>query len=140
MLSRWVVYDQYTGKAYLSGHRFWEGSLLLDVRIARRVKYPPLCKKEDTPFIQAVIEREAAAIAEIVDPSLYVYRYDGNNTWEREHFVPIFKAGTELDEHSSWLVSQLFSDVPERNMNDALRIVQLDTRVGICLDKLLEGS
>jgi glycosyltransferase involved in cell wall biosynthesis len=81
-LYRWTVYDEVTGRAYLSNGRAWEGSLL--TRRNALPAYQALKRGEDTAGVEAM---QAAGLLALLDrPDLYVYVYHGRNTWDRLHW------------------------------------------------------
>ena len=96
LLSRWVVFDATTGRAYLSNRRLWEGSILCRQEIMLENPYPFVSKGEDTTVIRQLYDRN---MLEIIDdePEIYIYVYHGGNTWEKAHFQQIFDFGTPLD-------------------------------------------
>jgi hypothetical protein len=100
VLSRWLVFDEVTRNAYVSGKRLWEGSLLCrrDLEVLKE-GYPPQKRGEDRVLIRAM--QEKYRIATLDRPELYVYTYHGKNTWDREHFERIFAAATELSQVDS---------------------------------------
>lgn len=82
VLTRWLMYDEVTGNAYLSGPRAWEGSLL--ALRAAITPYADVQKGEDTQVVERL-----AATAQLVgldSPQLYIYTYHGSNTWGRAHW------------------------------------------------------
>jgi glycosyltransferase involved in cell wall biosynthesis len=81
-LMRWVLYDEITQQAYLSGPRAWEGSL-----VALREVLPPyaeLAKGEDTPVLQQLMAQDK--LVGLDSPHLYIYTYHGANVWGRAHW------------------------------------------------------
>ena len=82
VLTRWLIHDGVTGLTYVSARRPWEGSL-----VARRATLPPyplLSRGEDTQVISAILR--SGTLVSIDHPTLYIYCYHGNNTWDRAHF------------------------------------------------------
>jgi glycosyltransferase involved in cell wall biosynthesis len=82
VLLRWVMYDNVTKTACLSGTRPWEGSIVA-VRSTMPL-YPDLPKGEDTDVIQQMVSEKR--LIGIDKPQLYIYTYHGDNTWERSHW------------------------------------------------------
>lgn len=82
VLVRWIMYDEMTGKAFLSQRRTWEGSLVA-LRSAAP-SYPDLAKGEDTLAIGEMLKQDL--LVGLDRPELYVYVYHGQNTWERDHW------------------------------------------------------
>jgi glycosyltransferase involved in cell wall biosynthesis len=95
MLSRWLVLDETTGRAFTSNFRLWEGSLICQKDLTEvATGYPPLPKGEDRELVQRI--RWHYALAHLCRPELYVYVYHGQNTWDSSHFDFIFRSGREL--------------------------------------------
>lgn len=81
-LMRWVLYDELTRQAYVSGPRAWEGSL-----VARRdalPPYPELARGEDTPVLEQLMAQDR--LIGLDSPQLYIRTYHGANTWNRAHW------------------------------------------------------
>ncbi len=93
VLYRWLLYDGTTRRAYVSGQRPWEGSL-----VARREAVPPypaLKRLEDTPVVDAMFMQNLLVCLDV--PELYVYTYHGANTWDRQHWAEqVLPWGTPL--------------------------------------------
>jgi glycosyltransferase involved in cell wall biosynthesis len=81
-LMRWVLYDELTRLAYLSGPRAWEGSLLA-IREGL-LPYADLAKGEDTPVLEQLMARDK--LVGLDEPHLYIYTYHGANAWSRAHW------------------------------------------------------
>jgi glycosyltransferase involved in cell wall biosynthesis len=82
VLLRWVMYDEATETAYLSGSRAWEGSIVAEK--SAMPPYPDLRKGEDTSVIKKMaLENKLVGLER---PLLYIYTYHGANTWERSHW------------------------------------------------------
>jgi len=86
VLSRIFLYDQVTGKSYLSGKRqAWEGTLLCEKAvISSSLMYADLEKAEDSALLAALLKHNLEAA--IDTPELYIYIYHGHNTWHRQHW------------------------------------------------------
>jgi len=104
ILSRWVIFDSLSGRAYLSSERPWEGSLLCERSLLLENRYENLAKGEDTPVIRNLYERHLL-IPMPDKPYLYIYVAHGRNTWERNHFCDIFRYGRRLQESSCRLIA-----------------------------------
>jgi glycosyltransferase involved in cell wall biosynthesis len=102
VLSRWTVYDDATGRAYLSYDRPWEGSLL-----ARRDALPSydgsLSRGEDTLVVNELIARDELVL--LKRPDLYVYVYHGKTTWETLHFEDLLARSLALSDRKSRCVA-----------------------------------
>ena len=108
IMMHWLVYEMMEGQAYVSNRRPWEGSILCKKSlIGEEIKYDDLVKGEDTNLIKRLFSR--SLIFPIIMPKLYIYVYHGENTWEYQHWKPIFEAGTRLSVSSSRLISDILS-------------------------------
>ena len=90
VLSRWTCLDVESRRAYISPHRAWEGSLL--VERARMVAYPDLARGEDTVAIEALAKQQQLHMLD--RPELYVYTFHGCNTWDRSHWAYVLGKST----------------------------------------------
>ena len=106
ILSRWVVFDAITIKAYLSCRRLWEGSVMCRKDIIQNRSYPEIAKGEDTEMIDYLSKNDWLAVIDD-RPELYIYTYHGANTWESAHFNDIFSASHELSPESSAQVANI---------------------------------
>lgn len=95
VLSRWIVFDALTNKAYLSNQRLWEGSILCRKNLILEKLYPALHRGEDSSVVEYFYKKEKLHIIDNF-PELYIYISHGNNTWEQRHFDHIFQSSTEL--------------------------------------------
>jgi len=109
ILSRWVVFDMMTQKAYLPKRYTWEGSILCKREVMLQNPYPPLSKGEDTSVIQFLFKRGELSIIDDM-PQLYVYIYHGGNTWDYAHFLKILDTSQELSSELSEEIMVLLSD------------------------------
>lgn len=100
ILTRWLVYDTCSGRAFVSNKRRWEGSILCRRNVFTRKKYENKARGEDTDVIEYLHEHQH--LVPIDDrPDLYLYVYHGANTWGLDHFSRIFEASQELTAHSA---------------------------------------
>ena len=83
VLARWLMYDQMTGKAYVSRGRRWEGSLVCDRACAPT--YAALPKGEDLPAVEQLWQSGNMMLLD--RPDLYIYVYHAGNTWSRSHWL-----------------------------------------------------
>ena len=82
VLYRWLLYDAVSRRAYISGQRPWEGSL---VALRDSVPpYPALKRLEDTPVVDAMFMQNMLVCLDT--PELYVYTFHGANTWDVRHW------------------------------------------------------
>ncbi len=104
-LTHWLLFDALTNKAYCSHHRIWEGSIMCKTDIAlTQIRYPPCSRGEDNQFIAELYA--AYGICHLPLPILYVYTYNGLNTWDYEHFSGLFEKGFPLTDWASDIVKQ----------------------------------
>lgn len=98
VLSRWIVYDVATRRAYLSYDRPWEGSLL-----SRRDAVPSydgsLSRGEDTPVVNELAARGDLVL--LKRPDLYTYVLHGRNTWGADHFDDLLTRSRALSDRKS---------------------------------------
>jgi glycosyltransferase involved in cell wall biosynthesis len=106
VLGREIIWDNTTGKAYLSCYRHWEGSLMCCKNIAMQHPYNNYEKGEDTPMITALLTKGLLYTDTAITP-LYVYRYHGANTWDYRHFSSFFPYSILLPD----AVSNLFRHI-----------------------------
>lgn len=109
ILSRWIVFDALTNKAYISNQRLWEGSILCQKDLMQEKLYPALDKGEDSSVIEYLYLNDKLHIIDNM-PELYVYISHGNNTWEQKHFDQIFKFSTELPSEYSSEIQEILKD------------------------------
>ena len=109
VLSRWIVFNSCTNKAYLSNRRLWEGSILCRKDIILQKPYPAIPKGEDSRVVEFLHQNGDLHLIEDM-PHLYVYIYHGDNTWEAAHFNQIFDFSTELSESYSMDVLEVLSE------------------------------
>ncbi len=92
VLSRWTCLDVETRRAYISPHRAWEGSIL--VERSAMVAYPDLARGEDTVAIEMLAQRQQLHL--LNRPELYVYTFHNGNTWNRAHWTDLFNRSIVL--------------------------------------------
>lgn len=105
-LMNWIMFDQTEQEAYFSFTRVWEGSLLCrkDV-INDELKYESLGRGEDTVFISKLLDKKY--LCPLIVPTLYIYVYHGNNTWNAEHWKSLLDQSQKL----SSSVGRLIADI-----------------------------
>lgn len=109
ILSRWIVFDALTSKAYLSNQRLWEGSILCRKDLMLEKLYPALHKGEDSSVVEHLYQNEKLYIVDDM-PELYIYISHGNNTWEQRHFDQIFQFSTELPSEYSLEIQEILRE------------------------------
>lgn len=99
VLTRWMLFDNNTGRAYISHERNWEGSIMCLKQALTDHPYEEVTRGEDTAVVENLCrENMLAAIGDM--PNLYIYTWHGNNTWNYEHFRRIFFCSQELEASS----------------------------------------
>jgi hypothetical protein len=95
-LSRWLIYDVLDEQVYCSNVRLWEGSLVCrkDV-LPRKNAYSVNEKGEDSGLVAWLFEQDQLAVADY--PELYVYHFNGANTWDANHFKKILEVSQKLE-------------------------------------------
>lgn len=82
-LKNWIIYDDFTGKRYLSWSRLWEGSILAPTSLMRKYPYPDMALGEDTSVVGKL---NAKGMVFAMDaPELYEYHLHGTNSWDYSH-------------------------------------------------------
>jgi glycosyltransferase involved in cell wall biosynthesis len=92
VLSRWTCVDVEARRAYISPHRIWEGSILIERE--RMVEYPDLARGEDTVALNVLSDRQHLHMLD--RPELYVYTFHGSNTWDRTHWSNVLGHSTVM--------------------------------------------
>lgn len=107
ILSNWLIYDCRNKKAYLSGFRPWEGSILCKKSlIQNEMGYLGAKKGEDTYLVKKLVEK--GHVISTFYPTLYIYVYHGANVWDAAHWAHIISYGKELSAESSKMVENIF--------------------------------
>ena len=95
-LDQRILYDAENNQLYMSHKLLFEGSILMDRKIALQTPmYSHKAKAEDTDFTDFL--RKNKMIECLNDPYLYIYVYHGKNTWDRDHFNKFFKKAEKLE-------------------------------------------
>lgn len=102
-LGRLTMYDGETGRAYLSGNRTWENTLLVERSVLP--SYPNVARGEDTPVAKRLVHDGRLVMLDA--PELYVYTYHGQNTWGRQHWERLVRFSWPLGARASRQVSLL---------------------------------
>ncbi len=92
---QWILFDSQNERAYISGKRLWEGSLLCRKDIFQKKKYADISRGEDTPLVEYLYDHQLLYVMAGM-PKLYIYNYHGGNTFDREHFTELFESGMLL--------------------------------------------
>ena len=126
VLSRLVLYDGNSQRAYLSSERYWEGTLLCRVNlITESFRYPHVNRSEDNSLVASLVRRDHIHV--LAAPFLYIYFYHGGNTWDKTHFEQLFQAGYPLDENTNEILRHIFSS--DRYPDASKKIEQLNLQV-----------
>ncbi|MGB2692791.1 MAG: glycosyltransferase family A protein [Thermodesulfobacteriota bacterium] len=106
VMVHWLIFDEFSGQAYVSNMRAWEGSIMCRKSlVGDEIQYEDQNKGEDTPLISKLFSKNL--VCPIVMPKLYVYVYHGDNVWTEEHWDKIFKASRKLSAESSQLIRDI---------------------------------
>ncbi|MCX2431616.1 glycosyltransferase [Pedobacter sp. GR22-10] len=106
ILTKWLLFNYDNNFAYISNNRPWEGSLLCEKQSMKQIGYISANKGEDTPMIDGLI---AMKILNFIPdrPELYVYTYNGYNTWDEKHFSSIFACSQKLGIKDSEIIKDI---------------------------------
>ena len=106
VLSRLLMFDYITKKAYLSFYHSWENTLLCRKEIIFQNQYAHQNKGEDTHIIKFLDGKKF--LHHIDDaPFLYIYVYHGENTWDYDHYSYLINKSEELEESLSDEIQKL---------------------------------
>jgi glycosyltransferase involved in cell wall biosynthesis len=106
LLPYWIMFDAMDNQAYMSHMRLWEGSILCNKSLLKEdLAYAHYIRGEDQFFVDKLIAKNL--VFPLVMPQLYIYTYDGNNTWDRSHFEFLFKYSQKLSDESSILLKHI---------------------------------
>ncbi len=72
----------------------------------REITYPALNRGEDKVFVSKIIEENA--VVPVVNPQLYIYCYNGNNTCDAGHFEMLFGYAQKLSDAHTQVVKSVF--------------------------------
>ena len=127
LLLYWLIYDALEEDAYVSFMGPWSGSLLCKKElITADLCYPKIKKSEDAHFTSKLYMLNC--VYPIVMPALYIYVVHGNNTWERPHFMKLFKRSHKLPKDISIdikaIIEYKYSDAYSTEMLCSKRFLQ----------------
>ncbi|MCX2483395.1 glycosyltransferase family 2 protein [Pedobacter sp. MR2016-24] len=109
VLSRILLYDTTTGKAYLSFSYTWDGTILCRREMLMQNQYANANKGEDTHVITFLANKKL--LHKITDtPFLYIYVYHGGNTWNYAHFEYFINKSDLLDMEATNKIKELVGD------------------------------
>ncbi len=110
LLTNLLIYDELHYQAYLSGSRLWENSIMCQKDlVSDRVKYPSLSKEEDTVFTGELLSHYR--VYPLVSAGLYIYIYNGCNTWNEEHFKMLFSQSQKFSNEISRMIRDIINGV-----------------------------
>ena len=93
VLTRLILYDYFTKRAYVSWERPWENSIV--VERSSLPEYPNVAKGEDTAALLQLFRR--GELARLDRPELYIYTFHGANTWDRQHWQQMVRLSQPMD-------------------------------------------
>jgi glycosyltransferase involved in cell wall biosynthesis len=114
LLARLTLYDGLTKRAYFSGIRPWEGSLVAERAIVPR--YPDVAKREDTPVVAELFRQGQLTLLD--RPELYIYTHHGTNTWDRRHWNQIVSCSQPLGDKTSRNLTALLEMAIQNPLSD----------------------
>jgi len=85
ILSRWLLFDHITRRAYNSCIRLWEGSILCTKEALLQKEYEDKKRGEDTAVIMFLSSKRLLKPIPAMS-HLYIYNFHGKNTFEYNHF------------------------------------------------------
>jgi glycosyltransferase involved in cell wall biosynthesis len=113
LLAYWLMYDKINQRSFLSLGP-WPGTVLCRKSIIdNNVKYPDLTRYEDTYFYKKLIQNNH--IFPLAIPSLYIYTYNGSNTFDADHFERLFSNSQQLPKR----ITNLFQRIFEKRISGA---------------------
>jgi glycosyltransferase involved in cell wall biosynthesis len=108
VLTRVLLFDYTTQKAYLSFSYSWENTLLCRKEIILQNQYAHQNRGEDTHIIKFLDgKRFLHHIPEA--PFLYVYIYHGQNTWDYTHYQYLINKSEILSDELTVNISELLA-------------------------------
>lgn len=109
ILSRILLYDSTTKKAYHSFPYTWDGTILCRKEILLQNQYANADRGEDTHVIPFLSNKKM--LFKIEDsPFLYIYVYHGQNTWDYKHFEYFINKSVLLDDQSIKNIRNILKD------------------------------
>lgn len=103
-----LLFNQVESKAYLSAPGPVEGSIMVQKSVLKGVRYADQDSGEDTPFVYSLMQEKL--IYALIDPSLYIYIYTGNNTWNQNHFDRMFSIADPLNDETSKAIKEILNE------------------------------
>lgn len=111
VLEQIIVYNKVNGSVYASISRPWEQTLmcLKEFLIENDLGYMNLPRGEDSPLIYELIKRDQLSLYD--EPNLYVYVVHGKNTWDPEHYNPMFSYSNLLSSKHTDILRLIYDDI-----------------------------
>jgi len=108
VLSQILVFNSVSKQAFMSGITIWPQTILCKKNVINsNISYPGLNKNEDTLLLDKLLKNNH--IFPFVSPTLYLYNYHGNNTYNFAHFNSLFSSSQQLSTHVSRLFTSIMS-------------------------------
>ena len=103
-----LMYDKKNGVSYMSPRHTWEQTLLCSKELLSQhgIEYPALNRGEDAVFVKQLIELNA--IVPVVNPELYVYCYNAQNTCDASHFEMLFGYAQKLNSEHTEVMGKVY--------------------------------
>jgi glycosyltransferase involved in cell wall biosynthesis len=125
VLSSLILFDSENNIAYLSATRWaWEQTLLCERSVLEvpALRYADLERGEDSVLIYNLKKNDL--LLTVINPSLYIYVYHGQNTWHRKHWDDnLIRWATQLTEDQSDSIKKiLLSESPDNTILKSLRL------------------
>lgn len=100
-----LMYNKSNDTAYLSFRHPWEPTLLVEKKVLtdNNIRYPQINKSEDTVVLRMLAQNYL--IAPTLDPRLYIYLFNGQNTCSEEHFNNIYRFSQQLSPYQTHVIS-----------------------------------
>jgi glycosyltransferase involved in cell wall biosynthesis len=122
ILVRLLIYDAKNARAYLGCERLWENTALFRKAKIEELglRYPALNKSEDYEFVNSLIQHNL--VYPMLDPTLYIYQFNGLNTSGSAHFDGLLRRSIALSaEQSSVVKSCVEFDQPPQLAHDLMQ-------------------
>lgn len=104
-----IFYDAVDHQAYMSFPWIWEGTLLCKRSLFENFTYQEdLNKGEDSHFLLGLLNGNY--IYPVIKPTLYIYTYHGNNTWDYQHFKSFYSRSQKLSDEASKFIKKTLED------------------------------
>jgi glycosyltransferase involved in cell wall biosynthesis len=108
-LAYWFMFDMTKKRAFLSPVGPWPGSMICKKDIlSASIRYSDIKRHEDFEVMKSLIVKKCAI--PVIMPSLYIYVYHGNNTFDKGHFDALFSRSQVLPCHVNDLFNKIFDE------------------------------